>query len=789
MYRSILKKDLKRKVTMNIILFLFVILATMFITSSVNNIMAVSNALEHFFEQAGMADYFVATSDLEGGKKLEDILQEMDCVQSAKVENLVYFSDSQVKINGKKQDMQGPVLTTFENRAIDFFDEKNQKITQLKKGEVLLPVKCMENNDIKKGDKVKITFGQTRVTLKVAGGIKDAMMGSALMSMERFLITQEDYDTLLASGCGDVQRGALAYIHTSDTKKLESEISKSEGNIIFNGSKSTISMTYIMDMVVAMALLLLSVCLILIAIIVLRFTIHYTLEEEFREIGVMKAIGIPNGTIRGLYLVKYFAMSLAGACVGLVAGIPFGNILLESTSKNIVMENTYGYGVNVLCAIFVVGVIVLYCYCCTGKLKKFSPIDAIRNGANGERYTKKGVISLSKSRICPSVFLAVNDIFSNIKRYVVMLLTFTIGLLAVLIVTNTINTLNSGNTLKMFGSTPGDVFILNDEDAYKYIMKKDGKEQTKKQLQKIQKKLEENGMSCKAGMEVEFKFSLDKEKKNCKSVTFLGVNKKTTDYEYLQGDAPRAADEVAITPLIAEKLDAEIGDTITITSAEGKHKVMVTGMFQTMSNLGEGVRLHEDFDLNFEQLMGTMGYGITFTDHPTQKEINQRVEKIKEFYPKSQVYNAKEYINHYMGGITETIEGVRVLFVGIAIIICLLVVILMERSFIAREKSEIALLKALGFENGTLVGWHTIRIAVVMFLAILLGEVFAIPVSQLTSGQVFKMMGAKTISFEIAPLEIFGIYPGALFVATVIGGFLVAQYMRSIPASEAATME
>ena len=49
MYLSILKKDFKRKGAMNIILLSFMILATMFVSSSVNNIINVTTALDSYF--------------------------------------------------------------------------------------------------------------------------------------------------------------------------------------------------------------------------------------------------------------------------------------------------------------------------------------------------------------------------------------------------------------------------------------------------------------------------------------------------------------------------------------------------------------------------------------------------------------------------------------------------------------------------------------------------------------------------------------------------------------------
>ena len=68
-----------------------------------------------------------------------------------------------------------------------------------------------------------------------------------------------------------------------------------------------------MNMIVAFTILILSVCLILISFVVLKFSITFTISEEFREIGVMKAIGISNFRIRSLYLAKYLMMSVVGA--------------------------------------------------------------------------------------------------------------------------------------------------------------------------------------------------------------------------------------------------------------------------------------------------------------------------------------------------------------------------------------------------------------------------------------------------------------------------------------------
>lgn len=67
MYLNILKRDLKRNRTMNIILLLFVILAAMFVASGLNNVATILNGTDYFFEKAGLLDYMIFTQSGDGG--------------------------------------------------------------------------------------------------------------------------------------------------------------------------------------------------------------------------------------------------------------------------------------------------------------------------------------------------------------------------------------------------------------------------------------------------------------------------------------------------------------------------------------------------------------------------------------------------------------------------------------------------------------------------------------------------------------------------------------------------
>ena len=79
-------------------------------------------------------------------------------------------------------------------------------------------------------------------------------------------------------------------------------------------------------------------------------------------------------------------------------------------------------------------------------------------------------------------------------------------------------------------------------------------------------------------------------------------------------------------------------------------------------------------------------------------------------------------------GAASTIESVQYLLLGITLIVVLLVCILMEQSFLADERSQIAILKAIGFSNSRVIRWHVIRFGIVTLAAVFLAGICSIDV-------------------------------------------------------------
>ena len=90
MFLRILQKDLKRKKTMNIILFLFIVLATMFVSSGINNVVTVMNGTDYYLDKAGVGDYIVLTMGDGAVGALDEMLETEESIKGYRLEQVVF---------------------------------------------------------------------------------------------------------------------------------------------------------------------------------------------------------------------------------------------------------------------------------------------------------------------------------------------------------------------------------------------------------------------------------------------------------------------------------------------------------------------------------------------------------------------------------------------------------------------------------------------------------------------------------------------------------------------------
>ena len=120
MFSRILKNDLKRKKTMNIILMLFVILSVMFASSSTNIMISVYGGIDYFIEKAGMSDCVMLTRAPYDNNPAEEYFENSSSVTSYKKETIIFYAQGNLFKDGEKYvEFENPgVITSIDDAKI-----------------------------------------------------------------------------------------------------------------------------------------------------------------------------------------------------------------------------------------------------------------------------------------------------------------------------------------------------------------------------------------------------------------------------------------------------------------------------------------------------------------------------------------------------------------------------------------------------------------------------------------------------------------------------------------------
>lgn len=783
MFWRILKKDLKRKRTMNIILLLFVILCSMFAAAAVNNIIAVTGGIEHYFDAANVPDVTVMTlGENDAGERLA----ELACVREIKTEHWLSCSSKSFWHNGKKLDnfTNAACLISDGEMAINYFDENNNIIENVDRGCFYASAPFLQDVDIKKGDEVELTVGDCHLTLQFMGRFKGALSRSGKADSPYLIINSADYDYLDKDEATHILNYKQHYINTSDVDEIK-ELAMNYDRVFVITREESKSI-YLYDMLLAYALMIISVVLMFTAFAVLRFTIGFTISEEFREIGVMKAVGIGNASIRSLYIVKYLAIAVAGVLIGYFSSIPLKRMMMKTVSENMVLGSESGTLMGILSSVAVVIMILLFCYGCTRRVNKLSPIDAVKSGQTGERFQKRSLLRLGRSKLPQAAFFSVNDVLSSPKQFSIITVVFTLCILLMTIMSNFELTLKSEKLLRFFDVPSSEAHIMDSEILAKVMT---DQSTHKAIIADTEKLLADNGMPGKCTMTIGAQFETSHEDKT-ETVNFRVMKGETNDTFYVdKGSAPQKMDEIAVTAGTLDNLGAEIGDRVTAVINEKEYEFMITGTFSSFVNTANAAFLYKDFDLGHQAVSNVMGVQIHFDGSSDKEQINQNIEKLKDLLETDKVYSSPDYINHFTG-MSDTLNATKKMMMIITVIVTALIVILMERSFLSKEKSEIALMKAVGIPDSSIVAQHTLRFVIVSVIACIVSNAALMPISNVMMNWIGNMIGdISGLQCDFDPLEIFVGCPAILIGVTALGSFLTALYTKTIKASDTASIE
>lgn len=770
MILRMLKNNLKRNRIITAALCGFIMLAAMLVSGAVIIILTLAGSMDTLLKSADVAHF----SQLHAGQleqtELDCFVREHDqLIRAQQTVELLGIGGANIYIGEREQSEADSLMENSfvrQNRQFDYLLGTDNQVLQVSDGEIAVPIYHMQRYGLQIGDNVQVRDGDFVKNFTIAAFLRDSIMNPSMINSKRFLVSDGDW-MLLQSHLGEIEYLIEFQLH--DTSRMrELETLYQDSNLPQKGTAMGYSLVKVIngmsDGIAASVIILIACLLVLIAALCLRFTMLTTIEEDYREIGVMKAIGISNQDIRKLYMVKYAVISAISCVLGYLLSLLAGNhftaniSLYMGTGKKTVWNGllpTIGAGL-----VFVA--ILIFCMVVLRRFRRISPLEALRFGETPDKGAGAGRHTLSHSRIKDvNLFLGVHEIWGRFRVYGLLCFVFALCTFLMIVPNNLLNTLESPDFVAYMGAgkcdlrldlqpTPDRIARLKETEEY---LKKD-RDVSKYAVLLTSTFKVGNGEGTYDNMKVE-----------------IG------DFEqfplaYTKGAAPQRENEIALSSMNAKEYQKEPGDSLILLVGDEERQMRVCGIYQDVTNGGKTAKAILPLDM--EQVIW-FTVPIDLEEGVSLEE--KRMEFSEAFYP-AKVTDVTEYVDQTLGGVIAQLRLVVKLAFVLALTVAALITGMFFKMLMTKEARQTAIMKSMGFTANQIMKQYLSRAVLILAAGVTIGTLAANLLGQKLAG--LLIAGITNMSFVADPLYTWLLCPLALTLAVAAAMLLCRQTIENV---------
>ncbi|WP_300903047.1 ABC transporter permease, partial [Faecalibaculum rodentium] len=520
-----------------------------------------------------------------------------------------------------------------------------------------------------------------------------------MCSSKRFLVHPQTLERLQDAG---VQETLIEFMLADGASPSQFRRTYEDAGLPASGpfiDRSLIRMMNVLsDSTVIFLLFLVSLAVLAISLLCIRYILFLQLEQDRQQTGMMKALGISRKAVRQIYLVHYALLTVPGILAGLLAALILQRPLLKQ------LRELYGTAPDssavplaCLLAASVIALIVLISVRLSlHSLDRQSPLDALRNP---QTFGRSGTRFMSAAVCAGCTFLVLVPLFLS-------------------------HTLSSPGFVTSMGI--GDAQLRLDlqsaptADSLSERLQKDDRVQRWTLLKTY-------GESARL-----------------KDGSSLSLPVETGDLEAFpvtcdKGSLPRQQNELALSVLAARELDLEPGDILRL---EGQSEpFVITGLYSDITNGGKTAKaLHLK---TYQAPVWTVGY-VTLKEGADSQSWMESMSGAG-----IPVTSIRDYVRQTYAQTLHQLDLASQLAAFTGLFILCVVMFLAIRLSIQQNRPTLSLKKALGFTTGQLKREWFVRQISWCLGGTAAGLLLAMGPGQWLCRLVLEQLGATGFDFDI----------------------------------------
>lgn len=566
--------------------------------------------------------------------------------------------------------------------------------------EIWITTKIANILKLKEGDELSMQLADESVTVKIAKIVVDPVFGSSSTNVYRmwcghgqlagFPMADNNMVSYLEIRFNEYSRES----EQNFIRDTEEYFGMPLGNTLYTYDTIKSGYTFVYQMVDAVFCLV-SVILVITAAWLTIFLIKSDMDEDIRNIGIYKSLGMTGLQITGGYLVCYGAIGLAGAAPGSILGGMLSKKMITGILGDIGIYKTASTGIagyQFLVWLTVLSIVLLICFCGIFKVYRLNASYAIRKGAWQQEETseKRQHNTRYINRVSFELYYAVRGMHHKKIRYIYIAGVSLILSSLTIVCTGCLNAVrNIDMDPETWGFIKTDIYVTSVEDT---------------PVSAIIDELEKDP-------KVDYTYGVNKvyvtykpdDKSTYQSITTelyeMPWNEKIKD-RALYGSRPDRKNEIGVGLGLAQEYGLEIGEKIELFVNGERGEYEITEIFQTLSNSGKVLRMVTDSLDEFVEADGSYGdYMLVLKKGHNKWEY---AEALSEKYGGRFAFIASKSNGENFTGVLTPAVG---MILTVLVIVIILITINLTVLLVKREQSLIGLLKAAGMTS-----WQVLKI-------------------------------------------------------------------------------
>lgn len=775
MHSRFLINDVLRGKAIHFVLFLFISLSCFVFVSSTQMVLTLSSSLTYLFQQSKLPDFSQMHEGDINSSKIEDWAKQNTLLKKLQIVNMVKVDASNIHFINSQAFEKHSIMNLYfvsQNTQFDFLPNTHGAIINPNKGEVAIPIYFLDQYHLKKGDTLEISTPWFHKKFIIVDYIRDAQMNPAFVHSKRLLINPDDWK-MLATALG--ARVHFIEFQLKDQKDLRTFSNAYQGsNLPQNGPTLSYSLfkslNSLSDGIIIAVMVLVCILLLSIALLCIRFTLLATIEEDFQQIGILKAIGIRFPQIRKIYMIKYYSLAALGCTVGYFGATLTKSLFIKNISlylgvpPSILLQDL----VPILSTFFIFLLTSSFCFIIFRKAKKITIIQALKfNPTNSSHFISLVPIYKKRFMFNINITLGLKDVFQQLRVFLLLFIVLIFSSFIVIFPFNYYNTIKSENFITYLGIGRADVridlskidanqslesritnYIKNDPDVKKFAVMTTGRFRAINQNQTL-------------------------DNLNIETGDFLAFPLK-----YLEGHAPSKSDEIALSYLSSKQFKKAVGSSISVEVNKNYEGLRISGIYQDITNGGQTAKAILPIHPN-----QTLWKVINISFKP-DININSKISEYEKIFSPIKIISIHDYLSQTLGNLIDRVKMLSILSIIISIAISILITILFLKLLIAKQIAQIAILRILGFSRKNILLQYFTRIIFILLLSIITGSIIANIFGGWLINTFWSYLGASQIQFVIKALMVYCVLPGALILTVSLATVFTLLKIKNVTIGE-----